>query len=367
MNKKKVLFILQDFSGGGAERVFINIANGYYELGHHVTFILGQKSGVYFDAINKNIEIQDIKARTIFSYIQRLIAVFKKTDYTHIFTASDNISIAAVIAKKIAFNKSCLICTLHYNLPFILSTLPLKNKLWVTFTNKYIIAKANKMVAVSNGVAEGFREAIKKQVPHLSVIYNPVFDNGIYAKSKEPIEESLFKNGKTTLINIGRLIEQKNKPLLLHSFAKVKKQEPNIQLVILGEGSLLNSLKKLAQDLQISEDVYFLGFKQNPYKYLANSHLFVLSSFFEGLPTVIIEALAIGTNVVSTNCKSGPFEILEAGKNGWLSGVNNSDSLAEKIMEALSAPKPANQLIEAAQKYHNANIITKYNDLLDSY
>ena len=364
MTKKKILFILQNFEGGGAERVFIHIANGFYEQGYEVSFLLGNKTGVYFDLVNPDIRILELKAKSLFSYLLKLPTIFKRNNYSHIFTASDNISIAAVIIKKFTRVKPVIICTLHYNLHFMLSLLPWANRQWVRLSNKYFITHADKLVAVSMGVAEGFKKGTCKQVVQLQTIYNPVFDEEIYVKATKPVTEDLFNSGKKTLLTVGRLSKQKNQQCLLKAFSKLVQTDKNIQLIILGIGPLERELKKLTADLDLMDSVHFLGFKQNPFNYIQRSDLFVLSSLFEGLPTVIIESMALGINVVSTNCFSGPAEILGEGKLGWLCSVNDADDLAEKIIKALEKPKQREELINAAQQYNTKNIIRHYMDIV---
>ena len=364
MTNKKILFILQNFEGGGAERVFINIANGFFEAGHEVSFLLGEKKGVYFDLVHPTIQVRELKALSLFSYLRKLPAALKKGKYSHIFTASDNISIATIISRRITRIKPVVICTLHYNLNFMLSLLPWANRKWVKWSNRYIISAADKLVAVSRGVEKGFRIGTGKNVPQLTTIYNPVFDEGIYLKAAAPVTDELFKNKKRTLITVGRLSKQKNQYCLLYAFSKLYQRDKNIQLIILGIGPLEDELKQLSSALQIQEAVHFLGFKQNPFCYIQQSELFILSSQFEGLPTVIIEALALGINVVSTDCNSGPAEILEDGKLGWLCRVNDVEDLTEKIVQAMDKPKPKEDLIKAAQQYNNKHIISHYLDII---
>jgi glycosyltransferase involved in cell wall biosynthesis len=150
----------------------------------------------------------------------------------------------------------------------------------------------------------------------------------------------------------------------LHAFALVQNEMPALSLLILGEGSLKEELLQLTCSLGINKKVHFLGFKDNPYSYLKNAKCFVLSSLYEGLPTVIIEALSLGINVVSTNCPSGPYELLEEGKIGWLSEINNKEQLAFNIVQAIKAPFNKEILIKAAQPYFVENASEKYRAIL---
>ena len=364
MKKCKILFILQNFEGGGAERVFIHIANGFFEGGHEVSFLLGEKKGVYFDLLNPGIPVSALNAFSLLGYLRKLPKALRTNHFTHVFTASDNISIATLVVKNFIRNKPIVICTLHFNLQTMLSLLPWGNRQWVKWSNRNIIAGADKLVAVSKGVETGFRAGTGKKVPQLMTIYNPVFDAGIYAKAAEPVTGGIFNRNKRTLITVGRLIRQKNQQCMLRAFSKIYQHDQNLQLIIMGIGPLETELKQLTADLQLQDAVHFLGFQKNPFSYLQKSDLFVLSSLFEGLPTVIIESLALGINVVSTNCNSGPSEILEEGKLGWLSRVDDPDDLAKKIVLALEHPKLKDDLIKAAQRYNNKLNVGHYLSIL---
>jgi glycosyltransferase involved in cell wall biosynthesis len=174
---------------------------------------------------------------------------------------------------------------------------------------------------------------------HVKVIYNPIdlenirenIENGLLKK-----EHSHFLNGdKKTIITAGRLVRQKDQKTLIKAFEKVY-QKVNADLVILGEGELEDELKKLVIDLSISERVHFIGFQHNPYIYFKKADLFVLTSIHEGFGHVIVEALSTGTPVISTNCQSGPKEVLDDGKYGTLTEVGNVEELAGKMLQILS-------------------------------
>jgi glycosyltransferase involved in cell wall biosynthesis len=366
MGRKKVLIIINDLGGGGAERVFVNLANGFAKAGVETEFLLGRKRGVYLDILKPGLPVHELKASNLFQYIRKLPAFLKNKDYNHIFTASDYISLAAILAKRRLKLDAKVIATLHYNLWFNLSTLPLLQRVWIKFFNRRYISKADQIVAVSYGVADGFRKTVKDENCHqLKVIYNPVFDNTIYEGGREAVAEDIFLNGRTTLISVGRLDENKNQKLLIDAFELLRVKNDHLQLIILGTGSSEKDIEKKIVSLNLRDKVRLLGFKQNPYAYISKSDLLVLSSLSEGLPTVIIEALALGVNVVSTNCPSGPDEILEHGKYGWLSVNNDAASLAANIEKALLNKHNAEFLQEKAQVFHKKNIISEYLELLD--
>jgi glycosyltransferase involved in cell wall biosynthesis len=164
---------------------------------------------------------------------------------------------------------------------------------------------------------------------------------------------------------VGRFAEQKNPKLLVNAFQLLFRERRDIQLLMIGQGALEPEIKELVRQMELEDRIHFPGFQQNPFAYIARSDLFVLSSIYEGRPTVLIEALALGVNVVSTDCPNGPDEILGHGEYGWLAENNNVVSLANAINTALANKKEPSLLKERAMYFHKKNIIPQYLNLLD--
>lgn len=364
MGNKSVLFILQNLEGGGAEKVFVHIANGFSLNGIDVEILLGENSGDYFHLLQPQIKITILNAKTFFDYNYKLPSLFKKNNYAYVFTASDYISAATIIAKFIVKAHFQSIVTLHYHLPYQLSVLPTLNRKWLTWINRNILIKASKIIAVSNGVNEGFRKVTKKSGHYPITIYNPVIDHSMHMLAEETLDGDFTIN--PFIITVGALIEQKNQILLLQTFKKLSDKFVNVDLVILGTGPKEDELKKFVINNNLASKVHFLGFQKNPFKFIKKASLFVLSSDCEGLGNVIIEALGLGINVVSTDCPTGPREILENEKYGWLAKVNDSDDLALKIENALNNPKPSSLLQGRANDFIISNIVSEYLQLIET-
>jgi glycosyltransferase involved in cell wall biosynthesis len=208
---------------------------------------------------------------------------------------------------------------------------------------------ADEIVAVSEGVADDFAAVTGLERSRIKTIYNPVISTTLVEKAKEPVDHPWFAPGQPPVIlAIGRLTKQKNFPTLIRAFDSLRKKRP-VHLMILGEGEERMALEGLIQQLGLDDSVSLPGFLDNPYAYLSRAGVFVLSSEWEGLPTVLIEALAVGVPVVSTDCKSGPREILDDGKYGQLVPVGDSATLAEAIGKALNQAAPNYQ--EACQRF----------------
>jgi glycosyltransferase involved in cell wall biosynthesis len=201
--------------------------------------------------------------------------------------------------------------------------------------------QAGGIVAVSRGVADDFAATAHVDRGRITVIYNPVVSEELWEKAEQPLDDLWFAPGQPPVVlAVGRLAPQKDFATLLRAFAVMRNRKP-ARLLILGEGSERNALTALAVSLGVSDDVRMPGFVDNPYPYMRRAHLFVLSSRHEGLPAVLIEAAALGLPIVSTDCRSGPDEILEGGKWGKLVPVGDADRMAAAMIEALDAPGPS--------------------------
>jgi glycosyltransferase involved in cell wall biosynthesis len=216
---------------------------------------------------------------------------------------------------------------------------------------------------VSQGAAEDLvRLGLSSE--RIKVIYNPVVTPELFEKANQSVDHPWFEpSSPPVILGVGRLEKQKDFPTLIRSFAQVQQQRP-ARLMILGEGKERPYLEALVQELGLGENVALPGFVSNPYAYMARAAIFVLSSLFEGLPTVLIEAMAGGTKVVSTNCESGPAEILSNGQYGKLVAVGDIKGLAEAIISTLESPPDSEALRRRASEFSLEKALTQYRQVL---
>src|SRR5699024_7777030 len=194
---------------------------------------------------------------------------------------------------------------------------------------------SDRVIALSEGVKHNLTSRYHVNNDKIDVIYNPIDLTHIKNEGLQNIEEQdLFERPHKTIITAGRLVAEKDHATLLRSFAKVDKQL-NAHLIILGEGELETQLKQLAEKLDVSERVSFLGFKQNPYAYIKQSDVFALTSTTEGFGHVLVEALALGVPVVSTRCNPGAEEILGEEVYGMLADVGDVEMMKANLERAL--------------------------------
>jgi glycosyltransferase involved in cell wall biosynthesis len=216
---------------------------------------------------------------------------------------------------------------------------------------KILYSNSDRIIAISSGVQEDLVKNFKIPEKKIMVIYNPIDIEEIQNYSKQKVDHKWLDNSRyKTIITVGRLEIQKNQAMLIRAFKQVYQKLPETRLIILGEGNQRRNLIKLIKDLEIESRVQLLGQQNNPFKFVTMADLFVLSSDYEGFGNVIIEAMACGCPVVSTNCKSGPNEIITNEENGILVTVNNVGMLSEAIISLLQNSGQREKLVYNAYK-----------------
>jgi len=219
-------------------------------------------------------------------------------------------------------------------------------------------------VAISEAARRDLLQVTGLSEEKIGVIYNPVVTENLERKAKESLTHEWFtSDGPPVILGAGRLEPPKDFMTLIRAFSKLL-DEMTARLVILGEGSKREELEDLIRSLGIEHCVQLLGFVQNPFKYMARADVFVLSSAWEGLGNVLIEAMATGCPVVSTDCQSGPREILAGGRFGELVPVRDDERLAAAISKTLNQPRRSEELRERAQMFTVSNSADQYLDVL---
>ncbi len=226
--------------------------------------------------------------------------------------------------------------------------------------------KADHVIAVSSGVKEHLVRLVGLLPDQVSVIPNPVIHDGMLEQSRESIEHPWFLDDNSpVIIGVGRLSRQKNFSFLIDAFSRVR-QFLDCRLMIIGEGRYQARLKRQVQRLGISEHVEFMGFQSNPYAFMARADIFVLSSLWEGSPNVLTEALALGIPSVATDCPSGPKEILDHGRFGFLVEMNDIKGMADAILKTITDPPPPEKLKKAVSDYTIEESSRRYLNVIDA-
>ncbi len=358
--QKRISIFLQDLAGGGAERIMLRLAGGLCRRGLQVDLVLVRANGPYLEDIPTDVRLIDLKyQRTLKAMIglRRYLLVQRPTV---LISALVHVNIAAILAARSLLNRPRIVVTEHNQFSrnaSIASSLAVNTSYHLA---PYVYGMADQIVAVSHGVASDLAASTGIRPERINVVHNPIVTDDIALRASERPTHPWFTNEKPrVIVGIGRLHAQKRFDLLIRAFSKLPNTE-DVRLVIFGEGPERDALQRLISDLSLVDRVDLPGFVSNPYSHLARAAVFALSSDWEGLPTVLVEALACGTPAVSTNCPSGPEEILEGGTFGELVPVGDHKALAAAISAQLKQPKPPNSLRRRAADFSLDAALNRY-------
>ncbi len=334
-----IALFVPSLRGGGAERVMVNLARGFAQRGLKVDLVLAKAEGPYLAEVPSSVRVVDLGAKRVLYSLPGLVRYLRRERPKSLLSVMNHANVVAVWARRLSGSPLRLVVSEHNTLS-VATTNNARNLRvrMMPLLIKVFYPLADAVVVVSQGVADDLIRLTGFPRESVCVIYNPVVTPELFAKAEEPLNHPWFRPGEPPVIlGVGKLTKQKDFPTLIQAFALVRKEQP-ARLVILGEGEDRPKLEALVRELGLKDDVALPGFIDNPYKYMKQATVFVLSSRWEGLPSVLIEALALGTPVVSTDCPSGPAEILEGGKWGRLVPVGDPQSLARSILSVLQNP-----------------------------
>jgi glycosyltransferase involved in cell wall biosynthesis len=331
-----VALFLRGLYGGGAEKVMLNLASSFVERGLNVDLVLARAAGPYLEQVPPKVRVVDLEAEWMPSSLPKLTHYLRQVRPTTMLVALHYPCEIAVLAKRLAGVSTRVIVSEHNTLSQEAAGIPQRSVRLTPLAARMFYPWADGIIAVSQGVADDLGQITRLSSDRIQVIYNPIVLPELFTLAQEPVEHPWFKPGEPPVIlGVGRLHPQKDFPTLIRAFAEVRKVQ-QARLMILGDGPERQALTTLVSELGLIEDVAFPGFVQNPYAYMSKAAVFVLSSAWEGLGNVLVEAMAIGTPVVSTNCESGPGEILDGGKYGRLVPVGDSRAIAQAITSVLA-------------------------------
>ncbi|MFB6286746.1 MAG: glycosyltransferase [Candidatus Bipolaricaulia bacterium] len=350
--------------GGGAERVMLTLAEEFLERGVETDIVLTTTEGELADEVPSGAQVVDLEASRILTSLPGLIRYLRRRRPPVLLSAMRTTNCIALWARALSGVSTRIVVSEHNVLSASTSQSEWKNRVLFSLM-RFTYPSADRTVAVSEGVAEDLCQSIGLRREAITTVHNPILDPGLVEQAREHVDHPWFSAGSDSVVlGVGELCEQKDFSTLLRAFARVGERRP-AYLAILGEGDKRPALEREARRLGISDRLWMPGFTSNPLKYMAQASVFVLSSKWEGLPTVLIEAMATGTPVVSTNCRSGPAEILKDGEYGRLVPVGDPSALAVAIEEALEGrvqPAPRSAL----DRFRRDTVADQYLDILST-
>ncbi len=360
----KVAFFLTSLDGGGAERVMLNLAAGFQARGFAVDLILGKSVGPYLKQIPPGVQLIDLQQSRLLGCLQALARYLRREQPPALISALEDTNLVAIASRALA-RRRCktlptrLLVTVHNHLGQEVKHATQLKRRWVPYILRWFYPHADIVVGVSQGVVASLGQFGCSR-RNAQTIYNPIVTPALRQRLGEPLEHPWVGPGQPPLVlAVGRLTAQKDFATLLRAFALVRSDRP-ARLILLGEGEDRPALEQLAQHLGISADIALPGFVDNPFAYMAQAQVLVMSSAWEGFGNVLVEAMAAGTPVVSTDCESGPREILRDGQDGPLVPVGDAAAIAQAILATLDNPPPAAALRQRAEAFALDTVVGQY-------
>ncbi len=395
-----IAFCVSDLNTGGVQHAVLRISEAMTAVGCRVSVLICEPGGKLESALSPKVEpiwlspssktyarIEALQAdpgawrlmlrpilrrretRTL-PYLPALADYLRKVRPDTLFTTAPALNVWGYLAKRRAGVATRLIVSerTHFSAG---KPRKIERKQVLAPLMGRAYAGADHVVTVSHGVARDLVDNVGIPRKHITVLHNPTIGPNFAERMAAPVDHPWFAPGAPpVLLAVGRLAGQKDLPTLLTAFARAREQRV-MRLVLLGEknpgarsGMGKSSVAEIIEAHGTGEDIELLGYDPNPIRYMARADLFILSSRFEGFPNVLLEAVASGCPVVSTDCPSGPYELLDGGRYGRLVPVGDPDAMAAAILASLDAPVDRQVLKERAALFDFQHSVTAYRNVL---
>jgi GalNAc-alpha-(1->4)-GalNAc-alpha-(1->3)-diNAcBac-PP-undecaprenol alpha-1,4-N-acetyl-D-galactosaminyltransferase len=329
MLNKKIAFLIPSLSTGGAERVVVTLANKFSNKFEVYLIVINKIESVY--KINKNVNLIYLNENYTFSnsiieaiinnvnFINKIIKIVKTNQINILIGFTTSVNILTIISSKL-IKIPCLISERNNPKVYV------PNLFWRILRN-FCYPFTNGLIVQTKVNKEFFKKIITEN--RIQIIFNPIDENMI-SKIKD------YKERDNIILTVGRIDSNKNQRLLIEAFANLSAD--NWKLVIVGDGHLREDLMRLASNLMISDKVHFVGNVNNVFDYYNHAKIFAFTSLSEGFPNALLEAMSFGLPCISSDCLSGPSEIINNNKNGYLFEVNNKSELESKLTKLMNNP-----------------------------
>ena len=360
----RVALFVSSLRGGGAERAMLDIARGLSERGMEVDLVLVKAAGHYLKLVPPGIGIVDLDARKAVFALLRFARYLRQERPAVLISTMPTVNIVAVLTRTFFSRSTAVAARRANNFAMQMKHGNFKERS-ILRLERFLLRFADAVITNSRGAAEDLVNAAPHLTSLIRVVHNPIVWPDLADKASESVNHAWLKDtSMPVILAAGRLEPVKDYPTLLKAFVKVVLPTCPSRLIVLGEGSVLSDLRHLAENLAAADVIDFPGFVMNPFAYMSKASVFVLSSVYEGSPNVLVQAMACGTRVVSTDCPSGPREILHDGALGRLVPVGDWRSLGQAILDTLDRPVDSTRLIAGTSAYSAESSIQQYFDLV---
>ncbi|WBX84779.1 glycosyltransferase [Sphingosinicella microcystinivorans] len=358
---RHIAIFLPSLEGGGAERVMVTLANGFAARGHRVDLVLTKAEGPYRSEVSAHVNVIDLNRSRMLTSLLPLIRYLSRERPHVMLSALNHANIVAILARKLAGVRTRLVVSERSSPSGAVGNRATTTMHWLM---RLLYPYADGVIAVSQGVAMELVVDFCLDSRLVTAIPNPVAVPEIQRMAEQRPRHPWLQPGEPPiLLAVGRLVPEKDYATLLDAFARLKTSRDG-RLLILGEGPLRPELEQRIEELGLNDSVELAGFQSNPFGWMAACDLYVLSSRTEGFPNSLIQAMACGARIVSTDCRNGPREILEGGRWGRLVPVGDVEALETALAEALDEVASPDVLKRVAD-FRPEKIIEIYEASLD--
>jgi glycosyltransferase involved in cell wall biosynthesis len=343
----KILFVRPTLGHGGADRVTLNILEGYDRSKYDCHLALVSKKGEFIGDIPEDVTVINTKAKNAFLMFLPLRKIIKDSDYDVIYSTSGGTNVPVLIAAALCRKKILKVIS-ERSIMLPAGKNKIKQRFFHSF-KKLMYPSADIVTVVSKALAEEVLKETRVDRSKIRVVYNPMVNDRMLSLSKEELTHPVFRTGANVILAVGRFEIMKDYDTLFQAVKKVNEVKP-VHLFLLGKGGLEGKYRKLARQMGLENNIHFGGFDKNPFKYMRSCSAFVLSSRNEGMPGVLIQALACGAPCISTDCPTGPNEIITDNVNGFLVSVGDYMSIADRILKIIDDRSVAARFSENGPK-----------------
>ena len=351
IDTKRIACFFSTSGHSGVDRAAKHLIPALARRGYRVDLLKVRRHGPELEDVPPGVEVIDLGSRHTYGCLPAIARYLRRARPVVMLSDKDRVNRTALFARLLARVPTRLLFSSGTTISIDLGTRGALER-WVQRNSMgRLYPYADKVIVTSAGVADDMADYTGLARGHIQVVPSPVVPASLFEGGLPRPDHPWFRPPAVPLIlSAGELCSRKDFETLIRAFARVRAHGP-CRLMILGRGSARDRLLALARELNLGTDVALPGFAPQPYAYMAHADLFAFTSRWEGLGFVIIEALAVGTPVVSTDCPSGPGEILQGGRFGPLVEVGDHEALGNAILRTLAAPKPREELQLAARPY----------------
>lgn len=362
--RRRLAFLLPNMRGGGAERVALRLIRDFVAAGHEVDLVLSERTGELLALLPRQVAVFDLKSPRLRSAVGPLVRYFRERRPDAIQISMWPLTVVGIVAHRLARSRARVVVSDHTTLSRHFGHLAGMQRRLLAWSIRHLYPLADARVIVSRDSADDLARLAGLTRSSIEVIYNPIEAPPANIATNSDVE-SLWGGTGSRILAVGGLKAVKNYALLIQSFALVHRSR-SVKLMILGDGELLLELQALAVDHGVANDVVLPGFHADTWPFYASANLFVLSSDYEGYPLVMVEAMRCGLPVVSTDCESGPREILDGGRYGALVPCGDPGAMANAIAAALDRPIDEHALMARADVLSGQSTSDRYLELMIS-